>query len=302
MVPAHDKGHLGLVVIVVGVFVHRLHVGVRDAVGELQGLLPLRLGHGSLVARVEGLVVVIALLLLGTLDDGGEPVSHGVEIGKLLRLLLCLVHLPGECGDLRLKIRALDDDAAVFLGEPFDVERIPPLDGRLPALLHAALPLLVTGGDVLHLSRDGDIADDAVLDGLEIALVLLAARLGIDEGDAGAGHIPPGIALEVEGERLLPALEPDAATHAALLGVVEFAANDCLIESECHVRQPSRCPRENSKANLWRHGRSSVGCFTKSSFPNLMLPLLSPPCDPHTHVSQSLVRHSPEHPGRLLLV
>jgi hypothetical protein len=102
-----------------------------------------------------------------------------------------------------------------------------------------------------------------MLDGLEVALVLLASGFRIGEGDAGSGDIPPGIPFEVESERLFPSLEPDANTHATLLGVVEFTANDCLIESECHVGVTKPLPAAEFKAQFVAARQRSSGVFYK---------------------------------------
>jgi hypothetical protein len=90
----------------------------------------------------------------------------------------------------------------------------------------------------------------------------------VGEGDACASHIPPGISFEVEREGLSPTLQPNATTQVALLGVIEFAANDCLIESECHVGTDQAAIRARIQSPISPPQARSAGCFTNSSFPN----------------------------------
>ncbi len=133
-------------------------------------------------------------------------------------------------------IGALDDDPAVGLAEPFDIHDVGEVLGRLFAAF--AHEISFGHGNVVNaaFARGGDIADGAGLDGDEgFAIGDGLGLTGILKGEEAAGEVGAGVAGEVESDGFGATVEPDPALDAAALAVVNFAADDVVVDAPSHV-------------------------------------------------------------------
>lgn len=218
VIPAHDKGDAAVMEPFSAVFFDRFHMCVRETIRLFERVFP------GFFAVIESIIV----LRIGALNNAGQPVAHGAEGGHLLRLFLRLVHFPDPPGDADLKIRALDKNTAVLLGEPLKVECIGAFGG--------SIGVWFAGG--------GEVADLSLLFRLQARGDCAGRGLGVGEAEFAAGDIAPGIASQINDNGILPADQPEPATHIVAGGVVDFATDDGSVETQGHARMRAWAGRE----------------------------------------------------------
>lgn len=68
--------------------------------------------------------------------------------------------------------------------------------------------------------------------------------LGIGEAEFAAGDIAAGIASQINDDGILPADQPEPATHIVAGGVVDFATDDGSVETQGHAPMRAWAGRE----------------------------------------------------------
>ena len=159
---------------------------------------------------------------------------EGVLVGEFLSGTVLAVHFPEGFAEGDIEVRGLDDDAAVGVAEPFEVEDIGEFGGDGFAFGEEVEEIGFADGGDAGFAGSGHVADWALLDGGEEVEMGERFRVGIFEGEDAACEIAEAIAEEFEGERVLAAEEPEATGDLSADLVREFAADHRFFQTNGH--------------------------------------------------------------------
>jgi len=184
------------------------------------------------------------------------------KVGGLLGLILLLRDLfvrdrPTGQIDLPLVTDALDDDPSVDGVEPFEVEHVDE-DGIGGAKVDIGRRVEKSPRDAALL-RGAEVAGVALLRGAQRGGELRVERFRprISELEHAPGHVGMGVALEIERDDLLEALDAQLARDPAALGIVDAPAADVAAETNGHGGHSSQKrqrgnPRRAPVGASWR--------------------------------------------------
>src|SRR5207249_3110262 len=168
---------------------------------------------------------------------------------------------PRGRGNLDPVIDAFNDHAPVEFTEPFEVQAVGHVFGRLLAPLDHRISLLEWQIEHPHFARSRQVAGAPALERMEMRVFAQRdGRAGIIELQNAAGEIRTRIAFELEQDRLGNTVEPNAPVDHALLAVINFAADHVVVNAPGHARSLPRMeknqheftPAERALAN--EHG------------------------------------------------
>ena len=258
--PAHGFGDEAFAVGVIVVAVAGFGVGFGAAVDVAEFLFPfefvewgiegVRRGGGEVgcggawvggvgervFVFVVGEVFFVVLVIIGWVHacDGVDVVVEGVLVGEFLSGAVVAVHFPECLAEGDIEVRGLDDDAAVGIAEPFEVEDIGEFGGDGFAFGEEVEEIgFADGGDACF-AGSGHVADGALLDRGEEFEVGERFRVGVFEGEDAACEIAEAIAEEFDDERGLEAEEPEATGDLAADFVREFTADHRFFQTNGH--------------------------------------------------------------------
>lgn len=159
---------------------------------------------------------------------------EGELVGAFLSGAVLAVHIPEGFAEGDGEVRGFDDDAAVGVAEPLEVEDVGETSGDGLAFGEEVEEIGVADGGDASFAGSGHVADWALLDGSEELEMGERFRVGIFESEDAACEIAEAIAEEFDDERVLEAEEPEATGDLAADFVREFAADHRFFQTYGH--------------------------------------------------------------------